>query len=168
MFMQEFFVKECGPKAVRTQALQILNSNVLFIRRSVQGELFSEDALPHEFVSQEPSDKQTEMQNTVETVMKNCAEAWRDQVMDCPAQMNIQISGPSRTGKSTLLRSMIKFCSDENFNPLLLCPEAHHLSKVPCLIDTFDGRTMHKSINVSSLPGKILNQRGISVDEFFL
>ena len=78
--------------------------------------------------------------------------------MDCPA-------GPSRTGKNTLLRSMIKFCSDENFNTFLLCPEAYRLSRVSCLIDTFDGGTMHKSNNVSSLPGKILNHRGISVDE---
>ena len=53
MFMQEFFVKECVPKTVRTKALQILNASVLFIRRSLQDELYSEDALPHEFVSQE-------------------------------------------------------------------------------------------------------------------
>ena len=39
------------------------------------------------------------------------------------------------------------------------------MSRVSCPIDTFDGGATNKSIDVLSLLGKILNHRGISVDE---
>ena len=67
---------------------------------------------------------------------------------------------------------MIKFCSNEVFCPFLLCPtgalaETYRLSKVPCLIGTFDGRTMYNSNNASSLPGNVLNHRRMFLDRVF-
>ena len=59
---------------------------------------------------------------------------------------------------------MIRFCSDENFCPFLLCPtgapaEAYRLSNVPCLIGTLHEGTIYNSINASCVPGKMLESQ---------
>ena len=90
-----------------------------------------------------------------------------------PKAQLVHIDGPPGTGKSLVLKSILRSVQSQDQSALLLCPtgalsEAYRLSGVASKVDIFDGGTMCGRVATGVLSRTLLMFNVVGVDELFL